>query len=230
MTKSDLIEQVATQLNLPKGKAELIINCIFDSMEESLRDGHRIEIRGFGSFEIRRYKAYEGRNPRTGDPVGVHPKRLPFFKVGKELKERVNAGGAEVRVVPVAAPAPAAPAAKDAKAVAAAVKAAPATAKAAPVVAKAAPAAPAAPAPAPAAAKAAPVAAKAAPVVVKAAPAAPAPVAVKAAPAAPAVAPAAAVKPAAVVAAPVVAAPAPAVAATPAAVKPKKKSDAKPKV
>jgi integration host factor subunit beta len=212
MTKSDLIEQVATQLNLPKGKAELIINCIFDSMEESLRDGHRIEIRGFGSFEIRRYKAYEGRNPRTGDPVGVHPKRLPFFKVGKELKERVNAGGAEVRVVPAAAPAPAAPAAKDAKAVAAAVKAAPATAKAAPVVAKAAPAAPAAPAPAPVAAKAAPVAAKAAPVVVKAAPAAPA------------------VKPAAVVAAPVVAAPAPAVAATPAAVKPKKKSDAKPKV
>ena len=170
MTKSDLIEQVATQLNLPKGKAELIINCIFDSMEESLRDGHRIEIRGFGSFEIRRYKAYEGRNPRTGDPVGVHPKRLPFFKVGKELKERVNAGGAEVRVVPVAAPAPAAPAAKDAKAVAAAVKAAPATAKAAPVVAKAAPAAPVAPAPASAAAKAAPVTAKAVPVAAKAAP------------------------------------------------------------
>ena len=90
MTKSDLIEKVATQLNLPKGKAELIINCIFDSMEESLKDGQRIEIRGFGSFEIRRYKAYEGRNPRTGSPVGVNPKRLPFFKVGKELKERIN--------------------------------------------------------------------------------------------------------------------------------------------
>ena len=90
MTKSDLIEKVATQLNLPKGKAELIINCIFDSMEESLKDGQRIEIRGFGSFEIRRYKAYEGRNPRTGSPVGVNPKRLPFFKVGKELKELVN--------------------------------------------------------------------------------------------------------------------------------------------
>ena len=97
MTKSDLIEKVAAQLNLPKGKAELIINCIFDSMEESLKHGHRIEIRGFGSFEIRRYKAYNGRNPRTGDPVGVSPKRLPFFKVGKELKERVNAGGATVR-------------------------------------------------------------------------------------------------------------------------------------
>ena len=59
-------------------------------MEDSLKNGNRIEIRGFGSFEIRRYKAYEGRNPRTGDPVGVNPKRLPFFKVGKELKELVN--------------------------------------------------------------------------------------------------------------------------------------------
>src|SRR6476619_5971719 len=91
VTKSDLIETVAQKLHLPKGKAELIVNCIFDSMEESLKKGERIEIRGFGSFEIRHYKAYEGRNPRTGDPVGVQPKRLPFFKVGKELKERVNA-------------------------------------------------------------------------------------------------------------------------------------------
>lgn len=90
VTKSDLIETVAQKLHLPKGKAELIVNCVFDSMEDSLKKGERIEIRGFGSFEIRHYKAYEGRNPRTGDPVGVHPKRLPFFKVGKELKERVN--------------------------------------------------------------------------------------------------------------------------------------------
>ena len=90
MTKSDLIEMVANKLHLPKGKAELIVNCIFESMEESLKTGERIEIRGFGSFEIRHYKAYEGRNPRTGDPVGVQPKRLPFFKVGKELKELVN--------------------------------------------------------------------------------------------------------------------------------------------
>src|SRR3954467_12647483 len=93
VTKSDLIETVAQKLHLPKGKAELIVNCVFDSMEESLKKGERIEIRGFGSFEIRHYKAYEGRNPRTGDPVGVQPKRLPFFKVGKELKERVNASG-----------------------------------------------------------------------------------------------------------------------------------------
>ncbi len=108
MTKSDLIEKVAAQLSLPKGKAELIINCIFDSMEEALKGGHRIEIRGLGSFEIRRYKAYEGRNPRTGDPVGVNPKRLPFFKVGKELKERVNAGAVEAELAARAAAAAAA--------------------------------------------------------------------------------------------------------------------------
>ena len=90
VTKSDLIETVAQKLHLPKGKAELIVNCVFDSMEESLKKGERIEIRGFGSFEIRHYKPYEGRNPRTGDPVAVQEKRLPFFKVGKELKERVN--------------------------------------------------------------------------------------------------------------------------------------------
>src|SRR6185436_16233032 len=90
MTKSDLVDQVSAKLQLPRGKAELIINGVFDCMERALRNGDRIEIRGFGSFEIRHYKAYEGRNPRTGDPVGVQPKRLPFFKVGKELKERVN--------------------------------------------------------------------------------------------------------------------------------------------
>lgn len=90
MTKSELIEAVANKLKLPKGKAELIVNCVFDSMEAALRAGERIEIRGFGSFEIRHYKPYEGRNPRTGAKVDVKPKRLPFFKVGKELKERVN--------------------------------------------------------------------------------------------------------------------------------------------
>ena len=92
MTKSDLCESVSAKLQIPRGKAELIINGVFDCMERALRSGDRIEIRGFGSFEIRHYKAYEGRNPRTGDPVGVQPKRLPFFKVGKELKERVNDG------------------------------------------------------------------------------------------------------------------------------------------
>ncbi|MBW2736037.1 MAG: integration host factor subunit beta [Deltaproteobacteria bacterium] len=95
MTKSELIEAVANKLKLPKGKAELIVNCVFDSMEAALKTGERIEIRGFGSFEIRHYKSYEGRNPRTGAKVDVRPKRLPFFKVGKELKERVNEGAGE---------------------------------------------------------------------------------------------------------------------------------------
>jgi nucleoid DNA-binding protein len=97
MTKSDLIDLLCEAEKMPKGRAELLINAIFDCMEASLRRGERIEIRGFGSFEIRNYRSYEGRNPRTGSAVSVKPKRLPFFKVGKELKERVNAaaGSAE---------------------------------------------------------------------------------------------------------------------------------------
>ena len=102
MTKSDLIDLLCETQKMPKGRAELLINTIFDSMEASLRRGERIEIRGFGSFEIRNYRAYEGRNPRTGAAVSVKPKRLPFFKVGKELKERVNQGA---RRPPVKAPA-----------------------------------------------------------------------------------------------------------------------------
>jgi integration host factor subunit beta len=90
MTKSDLIEAVAGRLKLPKGKAELVVNCVFESMVDSLKRNEGIEIRGFGSFTVRQYKAYEGRNPRTGEPVHVKPKRLPFFKVGKDLRERVN--------------------------------------------------------------------------------------------------------------------------------------------
>ncbi len=90
MTKSDLIERLCSDQKLPKGKAELLVNSIFDSLEQALRRGERIEIRGYGSFAIRRYKAYQGRNPKTGVPVSVEEKRLPFFKVGKELKERVN--------------------------------------------------------------------------------------------------------------------------------------------
>ena len=103
MTKSDLIDVLCETQKMPKGRAELLVNVIFDSMEASLRRGERIEIRGFGSFEIREYRSYEGRNPRTGSAVAVKPKRLPFFKVGKELKERVNAGarrGAKSASVP----------------------------------------------------------------------------------------------------------------------------------
>jgi len=91
VTKSELIEQLSESLKLPKGKAELVVNVMFDAMVGALERGERIEIRGFGSFEVRSYKPYEGRNPRTGEPVQVKAKRLPFFKVGKELRERVNA-------------------------------------------------------------------------------------------------------------------------------------------
>ena len=70
----------------------MLINTVLESMISALNDGDRIEIRGFGSFEVRQYKGYSGRNPRTGETVDVKPKRLPFFKTGKELRERVNNG------------------------------------------------------------------------------------------------------------------------------------------
>jgi integration host factor subunit beta len=91
VTKSELIERLAEMLKLPSGKAEQIVNVVFDSMVKALEDGEGIEIRGFGSFTVREYKSYDGRNPRTGETVHVSPKRLPFFKVGKDLRERVNA-------------------------------------------------------------------------------------------------------------------------------------------
>jgi integration host factor subunit beta len=103
MTKSDLIDVLCETQKIPKGRAELLVQVVFESMEVALKRGERIEIRGFGSFELRSYRPYEGRNPRTGVRVSVQPKRLPFFKVGKELKERVNAG-ARLRA---GAPAPA---------------------------------------------------------------------------------------------------------------------------
>ena len=90
VTKSELIERVAQEAGLTKGRAEMVVNTIFDSMTSALIAGDGIEIRGFGSFTVRTYESYEGRNPRTGEVVHVAPKRLPFFKVGKELRERVN--------------------------------------------------------------------------------------------------------------------------------------------
>ncbi|NVB39367.1 integration host factor subunit beta [Pseudenhygromyxa sp. WMMC2535] len=90
MTKSELIERFAQESGLTKGRAEMVVNTIFDAMTNALVAGDGVEIRGFGSFTVRRYQPYEGRNPRTGDVVHVAAKRLPFFKVGKELRERVN--------------------------------------------------------------------------------------------------------------------------------------------
>lgn len=91
MTKSDLIEHVAEANKLPKGRAELLVNMVFDCLEQAMKRDERVEIRGLGSFETRRYGAYKGRNPRTGTSVQVKPKRLPFFKAGKELKDLINA-------------------------------------------------------------------------------------------------------------------------------------------
>jgi integration host factor subunit beta len=90
MNKSELVEALANDKSLTYKKAEEIVNIIFDSMAGELADSGRIEIRGFGSFVVKDYKAYMGRNPKTGEVIKVKPKKLPFFKVGKELRERVN--------------------------------------------------------------------------------------------------------------------------------------------
>jgi len=90
MNKSELVEALAIDKNLTYKRSEEIVNLVFDSMTQELVNGGRIEIRGFGSFVVKDYKAYTGRNPKTGEIIKVSPKKLPFFKVGKELRERVN--------------------------------------------------------------------------------------------------------------------------------------------
>lgn len=90
MTKADLINLISEKAGITRVKAETVVNTIFDSMVEALQKGDRIEIRGFGSFVNRKYDAYKGRNPRTGEVIEVEQKKLPFFKVGKELKEEIN--------------------------------------------------------------------------------------------------------------------------------------------
>lgn len=90
MTKSELIEEVADRIDVPKSRASAIVNAIFDSMRGALVADERIELRGFGSFSIRNYDARVGRNPRTGEKVQVPPKKSVHFKVGKELKQRVD--------------------------------------------------------------------------------------------------------------------------------------------
>lgn len=90
MTKSELAERLAQAQKLPKGRAGLLLDTIFDCLIQALARDERIEIRGFGSFETRHYRARKGRNPRTGAPVQVKQKRLPYFKVGKELRDRIS--------------------------------------------------------------------------------------------------------------------------------------------
>jgi len=91
MTKSELINRVAERLPyLTRKDAEIIVNTIFDSMVSALVEGDRIEIRGFGSFKVKHRTHREGRNPKTGDSVRIPDKQMPFFKIGKELYERIN--------------------------------------------------------------------------------------------------------------------------------------------
>jgi integration host factor subunit beta len=90
MNKSELIEALAKEKDLPLRKAEEVVNTVFGEMENALINGERVEIRGLGSFKVKRYDGYKGRNPKTGEIINVGRKKLPFFKVGKELKERVD--------------------------------------------------------------------------------------------------------------------------------------------
>jgi integration host factor subunit beta len=90
MNKSELVDAIVAKTNLPRKRVEDVVNVVFDEMTGALAKGGRIEIRGFGSFVAKRRGARTGRNPRTGAAIPVTEKRLPFFKVGKELRERVN--------------------------------------------------------------------------------------------------------------------------------------------
>jgi len=91
MNKSELIEALAEKINIPIREAGLITNTLIDTMSEALAKGESIEIRGFGSFVVKKYDSYTGRNPKTGEKIKVAPKKLPFFKVGKDMREKVNA-------------------------------------------------------------------------------------------------------------------------------------------
>ena len=92
MTKSDLIVQLAHKMDIPTRQATSIVNTLIDTMSDTLAQGENIEIRSFGSFTVKDYGAYIGRNPKSGETFKVKPKKLPFFKVGRELRERVNDG------------------------------------------------------------------------------------------------------------------------------------------
>ena len=104
VTKADLVEEVVRVTELPRKESEAIVETIFESIIGALQGGDRIEIRGFGSFRTRQRRGRIGRNPKTGAKVDVPPKRIPFFKPSKELKDHVN-GGAPAAPAPGAAPA-----------------------------------------------------------------------------------------------------------------------------
>ena len=90
MNRSQIIRRLAEHEGLPLKNAASVVNVVFDSIGESLENGNRVEIRGFGSFKVKDYRSYQGRNPKTGEVIQVGEKKLPFFKVGREVKKRVN--------------------------------------------------------------------------------------------------------------------------------------------
>ena len=90
MNKKDLISSLAEQNGLSNVESARIVDLFFNAMTDALVQGQRVEVRGLCTFQVKSYKGYKGRNPMTGDPVAVKPKRLPFFKPGTDLKERVN--------------------------------------------------------------------------------------------------------------------------------------------
>lgn len=91
MNKSELIKALADDARMPLEESAIVVNTFVECMQDALLDNDRVEIRGFGSFKIKEYPGYAGRNPKTGANVTVAPKRLPFFRAGKELKEFLNA-------------------------------------------------------------------------------------------------------------------------------------------
>jgi integration host factor subunit beta len=90
MNKLELTETLREKTDLTKSEAKAVVKLFFKEISNALEKGDRVEIRGLCSFYVKKYKAYAGRNPKTGEPTRVKPKKLPFFKVGKELRERVN--------------------------------------------------------------------------------------------------------------------------------------------
>ena len=90
MNKAELINRLKEETGITKGEAEAVVNIFFNEMADALAENGRVEIRGLCSFYVKNYKAYTGRNPKTGETTYVKPKKLPFFKCGKELKERVD--------------------------------------------------------------------------------------------------------------------------------------------
>lgn len=90
MNKSELIKALTDECSLPVEESAMVVNIFFDSMKQALVENNRVEIRGLGSFKLKNYEGYVGRNPKTGKSVTVEPKKLPFFRAGKELKEYIN--------------------------------------------------------------------------------------------------------------------------------------------